>query len=334
VDANDFIRHHPKEKDSHLYHVEGNDFYSFSPAADVKSTYEPILKSSEPVEEEGVYENVNWLDVEKYLYHPQKWYVRHVLGMYFGEKEYVIPESESFGEYEPGLEEYVLKQNTFEGLAEVDLKRQLIVPLHNFGKVILGNTKADLRSLKERMTTHQVLCREEQLGEMTLDLSSSTLFLKDLILLKEKDSEMYRLVHVSLSKKTSNGKYLFKLWLHYLWLRALGFNVRAYLETLEEDDGLLLGNDAISVEAAKKQIESIFEVYQKRREGFVAFHPKAIYKLKDDLESPEFADKLEKIVRDGGGYDADLDFSFRNDERRELWNEENVKSMIQKVWGI
>jgi hypothetical protein len=158
--------------------------------------------------------------------------------------------------------------------------------------------------------------------------------LKDLILLKEKDSEMYRLVHVSLSKKTSNGKYLFKLWLQYLWLRALGFNVSAFLETLEEDDRLTIEKDAISVEDATMQIGTMLEVYQKRRDEFIAFHPNAIYSLKDSLESSAFADELEKIVGNGGAYDADLDFSFTNDVKREVWNEKNVRSMIQKVWGV
>ena len=332
VDATDFILHHPKEKDSPLYHLEGSGFYSFSPQAANETPYEPSFKAAEIVEDDSKY--INWVDVEKYFKHPQKWYVRNVLGLCFDDKQYEIAESESFGEYEPGLEQYILKQSVQEGRSEIQLKRERILPLQNFGKVVLDNTSNELRRLKEQITLHQVMCREVTLTNLSLTTGEQVLNLEDLNLLQEKDSETYRLVQVSLSKKSSTGKYLFSLWMRYVFLRALGYELKAYLETLEEDDVQIIETDTISTEEAKKQVVSLMKVFTQRNDGFIAFNPRASYGFKEDLESPELKDKIEKFRSEGGGFDLDLDFSLRDDEKQEVWNETNVKDMIQNVWAV
>lgn len=332
VDTSSFIQHHPKEKDSLLYYLEGSSFYSFSPESTNNSPYKPILKPTNTTAEEDVY--IDWLDFEKYFKHPQKWYARNVLGAYLDEKHYEIAASESFGDYEPGLEQYILKNSVYEGTTELQLKRERVLPLHNFGKVVLDDTNEGLRQLKEQMTLHQVMCREEQLDQLSLKIDDVTFSLEGMTLLKEKDSENYRLIQTSLAKASSTGKYLFSLWLRYLFLRALGYNVTAYLETLEEDDKKLIECDTVSLEGAKQQIEKMVAVYKNRREGFIGFHPNTIYKLKESSESPEFKEKLDKIVQGGGGYDADLNFSFRDDTSRVVWNETNVKNMIENIWPV
>jgi len=178
------------------------------------------------------------------------------------------------------------------------------------------------------------MCREVTLTNLSLTTGEQVLNLEDLNLLQEKDSETYRLVQVSLSKKSSTGKYLFSLWMRYVFLRALGYELKAYLETLEEDDVQIIETDTISTEEAKKQVVSLMKVFTQRNDGFIAFNPRASYGFKEDLESPELKDKIEKFRSEGGGFDLDLDFSLRDDEKQEVWNETNVKDMIQNVWAV